>query len=315
MDLRESSINAITRRLAYLKSEVELRNSINLYDLNIHAEDFYKELFNLVYDWRLKNLNIQTKNAAFVDLIDPINKKAIQVTSQNDNKKINEAINGFYSNPENNDFNLKVLLISKLAKNYRTDFTAGGQYNFDHKRDIIDMERLLNDIKKLPDIDKINKIVTFLSKEVPLTRLKTESNEVETIMSLIEFLSRDENRVAIQRNNETDPNKKINERFSEHSQFITGQYENLYSIYFGVLAVAKKGVGIDGVKSQIISSYLKDESDEILYKNKNNPRDALREMVDYFEEKLNRNGIIGDKQAIRFYLLDELINCNVFPNP
>lgn len=313
MDKRKDDIAKITRCLSYLQSEVKLSNSISLFDINIQAEYFYRDLFNLIYDWGLKNLNAQEKNSKFVDLVDSENKKAIQVTSQNDNLKIKEAIEGFFLRTENHDFELKVLLIAKDAKNYTTDFTSNGKYNFDHKKDVIDIDRLLNDINNRTD-DSISAIAEHLSRTILLPRQTTESNEVETIMCLIEFLSKDINRKPIIMNPDVDPEKKIYHRFADHSEFITEQYQALYPIYAGALHESKKQIGIDGVKAEIIASYLKDESDDLLNNNNNNPRFALRDLVNYFESKINLNGINGDKQAIRFYLLDELINCNVFPN-
>ena len=161
---RESHLQTITRFLSRLKTEVELRNSINLYDININAEYFYKDLFNLVFDWGLENLNVQTKNVAHIDLISEKNKKAIQVTSQNDNGKIREAIKGFFSNTDNADFELKVLLISKSAKDYRTDFTNDGEYKFNHEKDVIDIERLLAEIRN-KSTEELSVISEFLVKE------------------------------------------------------------------------------------------------------------------------------------------------------
>lgn len=124
MNLREHYINNITEVLSVIRTKVEIRNSINLYDINIHGENFYRDLFNLTYDWGLQDLNAQTTNASYIDLVDEKNKKAIQVTSQNDSGKIKKSINGFLKNPDNAGYKLKLLLIARLAKNYTTDFTS-----------------------------------------------------------------------------------------------------------------------------------------------------------------------------------------------
>ena len=68
------------------------------------------------------------------------------------------------------------------------------------------------------------------------------------------------------------------------------------------------------MEAEIISDFLKDESDIILTKENNNPKLALHSLVELFYGKLSSNGVTFDKQAIKFYLLDELIKCNVFPN-
>lgn len=37
---------------------------MNLLDINVHVEDFYRDLLNLVYGWQLKNMNQWNQNAA-----------------------------------------------------------------------------------------------------------------------------------------------------------------------------------------------------------------------------------------------------------
>ena len=86
----------------------------------------------------------------------------------------------------------------------------------------------------------------------------------------------------------------------------------MLSVYQIPLFEASKS--IDSVTSLKISNYLKDESDINLTKENNNPKLALHSLVELFYGKLSSNGFKFDKQAIKFYLLDELIKCNVFPN-
>jgi len=312
MATREQNIKTIVDRLTYLQLQVKNRNSLNLTDINIHSENFFRDLYNLL-GYSFNNTNFDKQNAAHIDLIDSTNKTAIQVTSQNDNEKIFEAIKGFYKDNAYQDYKLRVLLISKDAKNYRTDFTDGGTFSFDHKKDVIDVPRLLAEIndKKNPLLETI---VSFLNEEILSERPRTESNEVETIMALIDFLSQDENRTLSGTNENVDPERKILVRFSAHTDFIVAQYQDLYSVYSIALLESRKS--IDAVEAIIISSYLKDESDLSLTQNENNPKLALNKLVQFFHEKLSINRFKKfDKQAIRFYLLDEMIRCNVFPNP
>lgn len=315
MNARERHINTITEALTYLRTKVELRNSIDLYDVNSHAENFYRDLFNLVFDWGLENMNLQTRNAAHVDLVDESNKKAIQVTSQNDGGKISDSVKGFFSKAENADYELKVLLIAKTPKAYRTDFTFDGKFKFDAEKDIYDIETLLGIIKN-KKTEELEKIADFLAKETAgISVMRAEASEVATIMALIEYLSEDDNaKEEDDRLGEVDPERKLH-RFEEHADFLGDLYGELYSVYFSTLTVAKETVGLDGIRARKIALYLKSESDKILNKNNNDPRKALDELVDYFERKVTSNGRSCDKVAIQFYLLNELIACNVFPNP
>ena len=307
MDNRHIYISLITKRLTYLQKEVENFNSLNLTDINIFAENFYRDLFNLI-GFKFNNTNFESNNFAYIDLIDTVNKQAIQITSQNDNIKIKEAIDGFFAKPENKDYKLQLFLISKNAKNYRTKF--GNDFN--HKEDVIDVKRLLAIINDIKEINTIKNIADFLDYNVLTERKKTECSEVETIMELINHLSLNKNRVIIDKAVNVDPKNKIDNRFSEHSDYLKKQYSELYAKYNGALVEATSK--IDGVEAEIISDFLKDESDIILTKENNNPKLALHSLVELFYNKLSSNGVKFDKQAIKFYLLEELIKCYVFPN-
>lgn len=307
MENRHTYISVIIRRLTLLQKEVENFNSLNLTDINIFAEYFYRDLYNTI-GYTFDNTNFEENNFAHIDLIDKKNKIAIQVTSQNDNVKIKEAIDGFFTKPENKDFKLKLLLISKEAKDYKTKFGN----NFNHKEDVVDIKRLIAIINDIKDIDTIKGIADFLDKNVLTERRKTECSEVETIMELINYLSFNKNRVIIEKTVNVDPKSKIEKRFSDHSDYLKQQYSGLYAKYNGALVEATSK--IDGVEAEIISDFLKDESDIILTKENNNPKLALHSLVELFYGKLSANGVKFDKQAIKFYLLDELIKCNVFPN-
>jgi hypothetical protein len=278
-----------------------------LTDINVYAENFYRAFFNLL-GYEFENTNFYSNNFAHIDLIDNKNKLAIQVTSQNDNVKIQESITGFFSVPEHKEYKLKILLIAKEAKNYRTNF---GKY-FNHKDDVLDINKLIVLINDITEIDKIKEIADFLDKNILIERRKTESSEVETIMALIEFLSKDNNRDLTHLPDNVDPDFKIHKRFSEHSEFILNQYKDLCAVYQMPLFESRKS--IDAVTAIKITNYLKDESDLQLTKLDNNPKLALASLVELFYEKLSINGVKFDKQAIKFYLLDELIKCNVFPN-
>ncbi|QBO58404.1 SMEK domain-containing protein [Chryseobacterium salivictor] len=307
MDNRHLYLTLIGKRLAYLKTEVELFNSLNLTDINVYAENFYRDFFNRL-GYEFDNTNFIENNFAHIDLIDTKNKLAIQVTSQNNNKKIEEAIDGFFKDPTHKDYKLKILLIAKDAKDYRTKFGN----NFNHKEDVLDIKKILARINNITALVKLKGIADFLNEQILQDRKKTESNEVETIMALIEYLSKDDNRSISEKPENVDPQFKIYNRFSEHSVFLINLYTELCTVYQQPLIEAKRV--IDSVKAIKISSYLKDESDKFLTAESNDPQVALEKLAELFYGKLSENGIKFDKIGIKFYLLDELINCNVFPN-
>lgn len=108
---QETYIKEIAHSLSLLSKEVELLNAVNLYDINIMAEDFFPKLLNLIYGYELKNINTIEKNAPAIDLFDKKNKISIQVTSDNDSKKIKYTIKEFIDNEKYKEYEKLVILI------------------------------------------------------------------------------------------------------------------------------------------------------------------------------------------------------------
>ena len=92
---KEFYLKNIAEDLALLSREVSILNAVNLYDINIIAEDFFPGLLNLIYGYKLKNANHLEKNAPAIDLVDPENRIAVQVTSDNSSTKIKHTIEEF----------------------------------------------------------------------------------------------------------------------------------------------------------------------------------------------------------------------------
>jgi len=154
----------IIRTLTNIQVEVGLRNSINLYDINIHLEDFFRGLLNITYDYELQNLNHLNKNVSAIDLADEVNKVAIQVTSDNSSTKINETIKTFTQNEYEKKYERLFFLIIGEKKDYRSNFFIPG-LNFDKKSDIIDIKDLIRKINSL-EIEKLEKIIEFFNREL-----------------------------------------------------------------------------------------------------------------------------------------------------
>jgi hypothetical protein len=91
VDVRKEKLDIIINRLTYLQLNIKNRNLLNLNDINIYAENFYRDFLNKL-GYSFKNTNYNKQNCAYIDLIDDTNKKAMQITAQNDNKKISKSI-------------------------------------------------------------------------------------------------------------------------------------------------------------------------------------------------------------------------------
>ena len=80
--IRDQFLKDISDYLGIIAYQVDTRNSIHLYDLNISAEDFYNGLLNHVYGLNLINMNIENPNTKAIDLGDRTARICIQVTSE-----------------------------------------------------------------------------------------------------------------------------------------------------------------------------------------------------------------------------------------
>ncbi|PHU34240.1 SMEK domain-containing protein [Pseudobutyrivibrio ruminis] len=311
---REVYIKNITDNLAILRSQVEIRNAINLYDINIIAEDFYPGLLNIIFNRDYKNANYLEKNAAGIDLYDEKNRLAIQVTSDNTSEKVKHTIDEFIKNESYKKYDKLQVLILTHKKDYRTTFNTNGLFTFDKTTDIFDVEDLMVQIRSM-NISKLKEINDFLQKELYSKYEKasrTEASEVDTIIDLIEYISM--NRKIIEAKDVVvDPEYKIHNRFREFANRITSQYLDLYGIYKTALDEVENERG-DAAQDIITTMFLQDISIEFLEKANDNPVKALDELTAYFNEKLSANGKTYDRAAIKFYLVDKMIKCSVFPN-
>lgn len=184
---RSQYFNYIEDKLSTLATKIELRSGINLLDLNIHAESFYTHFFNLLFDWRLINLNAIQHNAAGVDLIDPENKIIVQVSSTATRQKIESALAKDLSSYSGYAF--KFISISKNAKDLRTK-TFSNPYNlrFAPAADIFDVSTLLQSILVM-EIEQQKLIYDFLKKEL---KSEADPEKVETnLATIIKILSKE----------------------------------------------------------------------------------------------------------------------------
>lgn len=312
---KEVYLKTIAENLALLSREESILNAVNLYDINIIAEDFFPGLLNLIYGYELKNANHLEKNAPAIDLIDRKNRIAVQVTSDNSSTKIRHTIAEFNKNQAYHLYDRLVVLILTQKKKYSSDFDTQGLFSFEKTRDIWDVEKLIKDIRELETV-QIKKISDYLSEELCnkyYSVRETQAGEVDTIIDLIEYISQNR-KVNKDRKTTVDPEYKIYKRFKNFTDKLITEYTTLYTIYGEALNIVNETLGIDEAQDIIIMFYLQDISVQFLEEEHDNPIAALNKLVTYFEEKLSTNGKKYDRSAIKFYLVNEMIKCRVFPN-
>lgn len=145
--------------------------------------------------------------------------------------------------------------------------------------------------------------------------------EVRSIMQLIMLLTIQADKAAKEGklesiDTEKDIDKKINERFSAYKDKIKEEWIQLHPLFGEYYTDALNETGLTEQRSEMIAALLRRMSNEYLDKSSNNPTEALNLLTDELATELaNAEKAIYSQGAIRYYLLKQLIACNIFPDP
>ncbi|MDO8571706.1 MAG: SMEK domain-containing protein [bacterium] len=314
---RELYLKEIIATFEKLESLVKLNNSAGLTDINKISEDFFCHLLNKIFDLKFINLNLEQSNHPAVDLGDDTSRISIQVTADRSGKKVKECVKKFKDHGLEKRFDkLRIVVISTGKTSFKKN-PAPGVVFFDYKNDVVDLSDLTRLIGTL-SVDRIEKIRDFLNSELNeykrVGSANTISNEVGTIAAVIGYLTSNKIPTTETWTEEPDPEKKIEHRFSEHSDYLKKEIIELFPRYAEIRKQVDATLGIDSAATEHLRTFLRSKSNDLLTKADNNPGKALADLTSYLEEKISASGTIHDQLAIRYFVLDELIRCNVFPN-
>jgi len=315
MLVQEDYIKKATTYLAILSSYTSTMSSLNLNDCSVVSENFFAQLLNVVYGYELENINLISHNASVIDLYDRTNRIAVQVTSTRSLTKVKDCLQQFMNKELYNEYNkLFVYILTNKQQSYKLDTVTKSTFEFNSKVHVIDKNDLL---KKMMGLEPVvqKEVVDILKAgiKLPGNNELLVSNEVETIINLITLLSNNEKGRAFDEDTEIDPDKKIKKRFKEDAVIIDNQYFNLCIEYMPILNSVEQNNDIDSVKHSKVSSYLKDCSTRLLIKNNYDGMKAFDILMDEVTKLFHEMNISYDEMAIKFFLLKNLTECNVFP--
>lgn len=316
--MKNRGINSsrLTDYFSRINSYIEINNNNGLTDANKLSEPFFCDLLNEIYGYNLINLNLEQLNYPAVDLGDDKRKISFQITSDSSKPKIKKTIQRFESHKLSERFNILYVVVLKTKKTkIKENFKLVSGIQFDNDKNIIDLSDLCGKILSLPP-DHQERILKFLELEMDPTntRLKNLPQEVNTIIKVINYLSKNKQLQGGNWKEEPDPEGKIQNRFSQHSDFLKNEISSLIPLYLNAKEQVNDVIGLDTANSEFIKNFLRTKSNSILIDTNNNPKMALDNLTKFIEDGLGESETKYDQQAIRFYLIDELIKCNVFPN-
>ncbi|PRY13780.1 hypothetical protein CLV24_105150 [Pontibacter ummariensis] len=166
---KKKIIDRIAELLSRFRTETENLNSLNLYDINIHAENVIIPILNKVYGLNLVNANLEEKNYSAIDLIDRENRIAIQVTSTSSGEKIKYTLEQYVKYKKNEEFDILLVYVitAKQAKYSDESFKKiiNEEFDFNSKDNIYDYENLLRELNSWISIPKIQEVLDLFELE------------------------------------------------------------------------------------------------------------------------------------------------------
>jgi hypothetical protein len=94
IEQRKIAFDNISRVLAITRYDIEQHQLVNDQSLNIHGENWFRDIFNFVYEKNFfinANLETKTGNSSAIDLIDKEKKLAYQITTTRTKEKVDES--------------------------------------------------------------------------------------------------------------------------------------------------------------------------------------------------------------------------------
>ena len=313
---RQGYFNYISERLAVLAYRIDMEGQLNILDLHIHAEDFYRDLLCLLFGWSLVNLNSEEQNVEAIDLVDNTNKLIVQVSATNTKEKINHSLSKIDVNVYK-CHTFKFISIARSAATLREkSYTIPQGIKFNPKTDIYDITSLLQTIQHF-DIDKQEQVYKIINKELG------GANNASTIDSdltrVIQILSQTDlsNNNVIRLNNEFEIDKKIEYNgLSTDSKDVIRDFclyqnivEQIYST-FDKEGANKSLFVLNKIRSIYVAHKTKIEGDELFAK----IRQCVKQEI---ADSSNRGSLT--KEAIDMcadiIIVDAFIRCKIFENP
>ncbi len=149
----------IENKLLELVNIVNVKNKMNLYDINIACESLFCEILNVVFEMDLKVLNIEGNyRKVAVDLGDENRAFYIQITSNKRKEKISETLRKFDREYRREDR----VVIFIIGKKILYDKIEAYGRNFVISKDLWDVETIINNLPS--DYEKSRKVLLAINK-------------------------------------------------------------------------------------------------------------------------------------------------------
>ena len=184
---RQAKIDDVHLMLSIHAVCTKMQNGVGLFNINHHAEDLYRELLNIIHrkdGWNLRNANEDTKNNSGYDLIDSTKGIIVQVTSERDRSKLQNALDGVPDSAITFFFLCFNILPPPVKLWRKHKFSHGNKISFNVEKNVITLPDITDQCMQLTD-DELNEAWQIVSSFVRGTRPTLDTNHPEDVTNWI----------------------------------------------------------------------------------------------------------------------------------
>lgn len=311
---RDRYFEYISEKLHTLASRIQTGGKLNMLNLHHHSENFYRDFFNILYQWKSSNLNSEKQNIEAIDLVCDSNKLVIQISATCTKAKIESAL-AKRKISEYPSYRFKFISLSHSADKLREEtFTNPFNIKFLPKEDIYDIDSVLKDINDL-DIDHLTQVQEFIKKElgndVMPERFDSNLAEIVNILSKENLESDGTIEIdgfAIDRKisfNKLVLAKRIIDDFNIHQ----GRLDRIYS-EFDLQGVNKSSSVLATIRLEYQRNIGIKNEDELFIKIIDNVREKVLASQNFIKIPIDELEI-----CVNILVVDAFIRCKIFEHP
>lgn len=169
---RTESLRAITDGLGRIVHTCALQGLLKLFDDHVQAQHFFCRLLNAIYGLQLQQMDQIQANYPAIDLGDPTNRVAYQVTAEKGRDKVQHTLDKFVEHGLQATYDtLKILVIGDRQATYKT-VKVPDAIQFDCDGDILGIADLVRHLNTLPS-GRLEEVEAIMNEELVPAR-KTE---------------------------------------------------------------------------------------------------------------------------------------------
>lgn len=317
---RKNYFDYIEEKLAILSIRVKNKGKLNILDVHMHSENFYRDFINLLYGWSLENANNRLQNVEAIDLIDDSKKLIVQISATATKAKIEKSLNKkTIEKYAPKGYKFKFVSIAENADQLRKQ-KYNNLYNiaFEPRNDIFDISSIEKDILDLQS-EKLETVYQFIKAELGNMPDSIRFNsDLATIINILAEVKLDE-KEPLGNINMYEIDKKIEFNKLDIAASIIDDYKIFYN------QVEKKYREFDKMglnKSMLVLQSLKKMYIDALLKNMYSSSDLLFVgLIDEVKEIVLNSSNYSEisKEALEacasLLVVDAFMRCKIFKNP